>query len=131
MAKPKVFDVGRDLIPEVRRLAAQNPDYVYPQMTDDEGGTACFYLARSAGNTAKAACIFGRALRNLGVLARTLRKYENTGITGALVSLVRSGLATGTSAQIAWCQRVQTSQDYGESWSYCVARADRMHGGTL
>lgn len=107
-----------ELEPEVRRLAAENPDYRYPMMRGNDG-PACFYTLLPSGNTGQAVCIFGRALMNLGVPQDELFPYE-----GAPVHSLLCHSSFDLEDRSSWIQLVQDQQDTRFTWSDAVADAD-------
>lgn len=98
-----------ELEAEVRRLAAERPDYVYPAA---DGGENCFYQ-----DEGKPRCIFGEAL---GILDVLVPQGETKAIDYLLADL---GVAT-TAEQLGWAGQVQYYQDRGRSWGSAVRYAD-------
>lgn len=105
----------KQLETEVRRLAKENPDYIYPAASSGEDfSPSCFYMATDD----YPACIFGQALSNLGVVLN--REYENNDIE---VVMHRIGI-TITASEARWACRVQHYQDRGRIWGVAIASAD-------
>ena len=111
---------AKDLAGEIRRLAAENPDYVYvaEPSTKTYGNPTCYYTATDGHD----ACIFGKALANLGVPLEVLRKFDDrlngpgtylgVGITTVLAEL---GVPL-----IAGFSQVQRFQDKGVAWKQAI-----------
>ena len=102
----------KKLIKEVRRIASENPDFVY--LKGDEG---CTY----SGNQ----CIFGIALNKLHPDV-DLSKYDECG--GIVINMVLDDLFYEDSmVHLNWCVTVQAEQDLGNSWSECIRTADEAY----
>lgn len=102
------------IIAEVRRLAAERPDYVYEK---PPGSTFCLYRHEDGSP----GCIFGQALDNLGV-GLDEHTYGTIGIV-----LFDLGVAK-TDQQANWMTSVQHYQDNGRPWAEAVAKADEENG---
>lgn len=107
---------------EVRRLAAEKPDYVYPRSTGLCGDANCYYTADAPGNSTGEICIFGQAFQNLGVPAGVMAQSEGSGAASVFDSLN----IPATAVQWRWASRVQETQDAQAPWSVAVAEADRV-----
>lgn len=115
---------GFQLNQEIRRLAAESPDFVYRPEDPDTG--SCVYVVNGVGS-----CIVGRALVNLGVdpewltedisitlypKSRNSERFEK--IAGDIPGLV------ATDDEIQWANAVQESQDLESRWGVAVLDAD-------
>jgi hypothetical protein len=113
-----------DLIKEVRRLAAEKPDYVYPindaDFQESGAGIACWYQAPG-----KTRCIFGQALANLGVTLPYNAEGQRIRLVIAGSDLVTYNPRSDTE-KIHWCTGVQNAQDRGKTWGQAIADADGM-----
>lgn len=87
-------DIGQQLIVEVRKVAAERPNYVYNK-------TYCQYLMDG-----RPSCIIGHALFNLGYLPAA-GNYEGQ---TAEVAISRLGLSLDM-GETVWLERVQQVQD--------------------
>lgn len=87
--------VGQALIAEVRRIAAETPDYVY---SSDQ----CMYM-----HEGQPSCIIGKALFNLGYLPNAKAGIEDQGVNTALRIL---GLEVDANER-RWLTAVQFAQD--------------------
>lgn len=122
----------RDLIAKVRYLAMTNPEHVYQQGTPvNESVGKCFYLATTPG--AIEACIFGRALTDLGVSPVFLNRCEGFGITRVIADLLDEGIFAVDPSDVVtradnvyWCSDVQGFQDTGKPWAECIEEADKL-----
>ena len=105
---------------EVRRLANENPDYIYKFPANT---TTCRYIDH-ATNTGS--CLFGQALVNLGVPTEEFGMFEGRGITTLYGGLVARGLLEPTppTEYVEWFAGVQMGQDTGNPWGTAVANAD-------
>jgi hypothetical protein len=96
---------------EVIRFVEESPNYVYP----GDASSGCTYT--DMGVTSPA-CLWGRAMLNLGV-AHSLLYQESTFINSLLPRL---GIEA-TARQIEWAWDVQRMQDQRLSWGRAVAIA--------
>jgi hypothetical protein len=113
---------------EVRRLATEQPDYIYPANANggkipsriNPGDTTpcppCVYTQHQD----KPPCIFGQALLNLGVPAEQLHD-QYTSIRGLLGVL---GIEA-TRDQYLWASAVQESQDAMTPWGLAIGSDGR------
>ena len=110
---------ARQIIDEVRRLAAEQPDFVYERpMVEDEHGrwvesSRCQYLHADGPG-----CIIGHAMAGIGVSVPVT--CEGKGVRDVLRFFgidftVDEGLFLAT---------VQRAQDRGERWGYAIGEAD-------
>ncbi len=107
---------------ELRRLAAENPTYVYrsAQAATSDVGDACFYVAGENHD----ACIYGQALANLGVPEKVLSRADRSYLIGAGIG-IRTLLGwIGVNRCDERFSRVQDRQDRGHSWQSAVAALD-------
>lgn len=112
-----------DLENEVRRLAAENPDFVYEGAVEDRYGSqyvSCFYTAKGDDGNLTGSCLFGQALINLGADPYELHSYEHASISDVLE---RAMLISHSRSK--WFNEVQDGQDAKMTWSVAVAEADR------
>lgn len=98
---------------EVRRLVAENPDYVYKS---DENGT-CYYNA--TGDIE--ACLFGKVFENLG--DPISEDYEQESI----VDVLKHKIPDTTRQQRNWASVTQSGQDGEIPWSEALSEADRLY----
>jgi hypothetical protein len=123
----------KDLVRKVRELAAANPEYVYQKPADDPSGFSCLYVHTSEDGS-PGGCIFGRALRELGVPAEWFPGREGNNVLDLLETLwpgrkwARSYDRTviGDSYIGTWCSRVQGYQDERKTWAEAVRLADEV-----
>ncbi len=110
----------RQLIQEVKRLANQNPDFVYQSCNN-----TCFYT-RSENNN-DCGCIFGQAILNLQPdLKEKLQEFDNsTSVPRIHILLKKLGMKLSL-MQKSWCAAVQSSQDRKCSWSHAIQYAERF-----
>jgi hypothetical protein len=112
-----------DLVAEIRRIAAESPNYVYQQVQRD-GRSACEYV-EYAGDQLIGSCIVGRALVNLGVDPASLT-FSND-FTPTAWGLLRDAGHNSLAGEIDWIQSVQAGQDQGWAWGEAVQHADVRH----
>ncbi|WP_040828969.1 hypothetical protein [Nocardia jiangxiensis] len=105
-----------DLEDEIRRLAAETPEYVYPD-------ASCVYVKRKLSGGLCGSCLFGVALINLGVDPEQLDVGSDTSITALLAD---HGFEK--TPQIEWFQTVQNLQDDCYPWGRAVKMADPYEG---
>lgn len=124
----KIKDIPlAEVIAEIRRIAAESPDYVYEPVVKPNslGIGTCEYVERSADGKLIGSCIVGRALVNLGVPPEVLTFTDD--FTPTAFGLFEDPDHDGRVAEINWIQRVQGGQDRKMSWGDAVARADVLH----
>jgi hypothetical protein len=112
-----------EIIQEVRRLAAERPDYVYDEGEEPEGGDSirCFYWKDD-----RPSCIFGHALFRLGVTPERLQAADAVAPVGDSIESLLNRLAVGeTPTETQWMGTVQRRQDDGWAWGEAVAATDR------
>ena len=109
-------ELGQKIIAEVRKVAAEHPDYIY-QKIDGVSHGSCLYIYNN-----KPSCIIGHALWNVGLIDANWK-----GDTRA-ISDIRSIIGCEgwplDSSEINWLAAVQHSQDRGTTWSGSVRAAD-------
>jgi hypothetical protein len=105
-----------DLITEMRRLAAERPDFVYVGPSGLMG--ACFNVHRDREGQPipGQGCIIGRALTNLGYVFDV--EQDGAGVDELY--------DWDDEKRLRWAARVQRKQDGGETWASAVATADAM-----
>lgn len=105
------------LIREVKRLAKQNPDFVYQSC-----GSNCFYTKSENDNDC--GCIFGQAILNLQPdLKETLQFFDNSSRVPRISVLLKKLGITASMKQQSWCNSVQSSQDRKSTWACAIKRA--------
>jgi hypothetical protein len=114
----KVDFTTKDVVREVRRIAAENPDFVY---TPSLNGI-CSYHA-TEGNPQ--GCIIGAALKSLGVDVDVLAGPANTilrhlGLEGVFY-------IEDVSREAEWVQTVQSCQDCRKPWGEAVSLASERY----
>lgn len=113
------------VIEEVRRLAEEQPDFVY---TDQEvANEECSYFGCAIGNTTGQACIVGQSLANLNVDMSDLKRKEDNGYGMSIAEVLgwRVVDIPYTEREAKWLGDVQYHQDRGETWAQAVALADK------
>lgn len=108
-----------DLIAEVRRLAQDNPDFVYPTNKRHEG-PSCVYNPEE-GIYGRPACIFGQAFINLG---SPVDEDPKLGAGSIECVCTKKGIQFN-SFQGAWISAVQRNQDSGIAWGAALDKADK------
>jgi hypothetical protein len=106
----------RDLIDEVKRLAANSPDNRYYR---SPGSKNCEYDAGECAD-GSVGCIFGQALENLG---HPPHGYGGEGIPQVLG--FDYGALKANCRALVWCQTVQRLQDSGYAWYEAVSHASK------
>jgi len=133
------------IIAEVRRLAAEKPDYVYeqPERASLDGEfygvesvfdlNTCLYVHKPADSAeATPGCLFGHAFLNLGYTVDQVKRCDrDLDASEAIRTLVGDG-DLGTSEEIerklSWANSAQSGQDGGATWEGAVAHADEFWG---
>lgn len=115
------------VIEEVRRLAAEQPDFVYGAQEGADANEVCSYFGCTLGNTAGQACIVGQALANLNVDMSGLKRKEDYGVGMAIGEALEWGTVAipYTEEEVRWLGNVQYHQDRKEPWGRAVAMADK------
>lgn len=123
---------------EVVRIAAEQPEHIY----ESPNGGGCFYTHYSDEEPPKPGCIIGVAIFNLtGKLVKQDGSYPNE--LGGGINTWEWRNILGADAEDEWCApmhsdpkrelthkwlaRVQQEQDFKETWSDAVAKADELH----
>lgn len=108
---------------EIRRIAAENPEYVYDEGDAAAWGQRCYYVRNGCGS-----CIVGRALANLGVPIERLEEADSRNGSGVRASTLLTELTGKSLVAARWVQYVQDRQDKGVAWREAVAQADAVIG---
>lgn len=118
-----------DLIEEVRSLASENPDFVYPEFKKPNNGRTCSYLKSQTSE--KEGCVFGQSILNLQPsLKEFLKEFDgevDSGIRCCLQKLFPDIDLTYPSVsreQLDWCEKVQDEQDRGSTWGEAIKIAN-------
>ena len=101
----------KELENEVRKLAKENPDYVYPRVRK------CMYNP----DKEQPGCIFGQALARLGISGLPEGNTIST-----LIEVRKVSITEFTDRDLAWARDVQIAQDSGKTWSLAIKRADNI-----
>lgn len=115
------------VIEEVRRLAAEQPDFVYGNQEGADVNEDCSYFGCAIGDTSGQACIVGQALANLDVDMTNLQRKEVKGFGPAIGEALESRVVAipYTEEEQAWLGNVQYHQDRKEPWARAVELADK------
>ncbi|QDM55932.1 hypothetical protein SEA_TRAX_45 [Gordonia phage Trax] len=107
-------------VAEVRRLANENPNFIYKPRTVPGRQITCHYVNedRTGGD-----CLIGQALFNTGM--RTIEQLDEVEGRGAATVLRR--YFDAPSALQRWATEVQGAQDDGVAWGEAVRRVDARH----
>lgn len=116
---------AEQVIAEVRRLAAEQPDFVYG--AQEGAGGNCSYFGCAIGDTSGQACIVGQALAGLNVDMSGLLETEKTaaGVTAGGALRRRMVDVAYTESEASWLTEVQYLQDADVPWGEAVAKADQ------
>lgn len=103
---------GSDLVAEVRRLADEQPDFIYKQPS----GSHCSYRPQGGND----GCIVGQALRRLGWEVPFLLD------DGPIDDNIQEGRfpVDATRAEARWLLSIQSWQDCGASWGKAIHYTD-------
>lgn len=113
------------LVAEVRRLAAERPDFVYEKQTTDEWASGvCLYVHQDEQQGLVAGCLIGHALANLGVPLESLREFDRSGDDTSADALLPKFGVSGTVT--LWAMHAQLEQDEGQPWGRAVKLADEQ-----
>jgi hypothetical protein len=107
-----------DIVKEVKRLVIESPENVYKKPLDD-GDNNCSYSKGICTNGA-VGCIFGQALKNLGINTSTLDDASSIYGLYEITSDSDKNL-------LNWCVSVQSAQDNGKTWGKAVEDANKRH----
>lgn len=106
---------GEQLVAEVRRLASEDPSFIYPvAATPPKDKPNCLYNP----DKHQPGCIFGQALINLG---DPVPVKDDRGNIGTQVWIKK---IEATKAQIRWMMWAQQAQDQRMTWGDAIAYAD-------
>lgn len=115
-----------ELIQEVRKIAAERPDFIYSGQPNGSH-CLCSYFGRAIGDEAGSPCIVGQALKNLEVPMEGLREVEHAGEDSDISTVLDRGYVDieYTGSEAMWLAKVQMKQDDGETWAKAVEEADK------
>lgn len=110
------------VIEEVRRLAAEQPDFVYSEQEGSDANEDCSYFGCALGLTSGQACIVGQALASLDVDMSDLKRQEDNGYGMDIGAALEQGVVEipYNVEERAWLSNVQYHQDRGEPWGRAV-----------
>lgn len=110
----------KQVVSAVRELAAARPDTIYNRT----GMGRCEYAAGECSD-GSVGCLFGQALKSLGIEPWKLRDQGGNRISFALGDLGIIPVADKfEDPDVRWCARVQRSQDGGSNWKMAIVYAD-------
>lgn len=117
---------SKELIEEVRKIAKENPDFVYAKQEGRDTDDKCSYFGRAIGVGLGTPCIVGQALKNLEVDTSALKVYEEEVLGIQIGDVLERELLNVeyNDSELNWLNRVQFSQDIMGSWSEAVSYAD-------
>lgn len=113
-----MHDKIENLMKAVRRIAADNPDFIYEK---SEGPDGCWYVRGG-----EFSCLIGRGLGAVGFTTDQLKSYEGVSALSVVFQLFfpQMGPDEDTSLGIEWLDHVQTYQDDSMPWHYAISNAD-------
>lgn len=116
------------MVREVRRLAAERPDFVYEDQPDSLGAGVCFYYGAD-GKGGGTGCIIGEAAKALGASPATLQCMDDSVDFGDVLAIALDippfiDDTQGEHEARRWLATVQGYQDSGMDWGSAVAKAD-------
>lgn len=116
------------VVNEVRKIAAERPDFVYATQEGRDLPSSCSYVGAIAGFDGGEGCIVGQALARLGHTKEELFRQEAMSADMAVSRLGYrlSSVGLGYANPEVWLQRVQSEQDRGKSWGEAVANTDEQ-----
>jgi len=107
--------------------AKENPDFNYRDTFNagDEHGS-CYYVDEK---TLEGMCLIGKAALRVGLDPTVFLETwaERTRNSASFIRIASVLIEEMNPREINWLQRVQTSQDVGDTWSEAVAHADREY----
>ena len=108
------------IITEIRRLAAEKPDFTYKKpFADDIERNWCANFTYGEKGNKVGSCIVGQALLNCGVNLSAGEQYKSFG------RLIHKVGWTHSFEEYDWISSVQYRQDVGDTWGTAVAQADK------
>lgn len=114
------LNVGK-LISDVRRIAAQNPEFVY-DVQDAYGNVACMYFEPYSG---RPSCLIGKGLALQGITYGMIAPLGlNTCSIGTMLDKVEGYGTEIRYVDAVWLTNVQKRQDGNMPWSDCIRSAD-------
>lgn len=137
------------IIAEVRRLATENPEFVYKSINDRwqsenapdgkldfgwygvESGkelNGCLYIHKTVNSEPTGGCVFGQAFLNLGYTPEQIKvldtQYDAAGAIKALVTDLDWENET-VQRKLDWCNDFQAEQDTSQTWGDALITADQ------
>ena len=115
-----------ELIQEVRKIAAERPDFIYSDQTESTLNL-CSYFGRAIGDESGSPCIVGQALKNLEVPMEGLLEVEHAGKDSDISTVLAMGYVDidYSGGEAIWLDKVQMKQDDGKPWAEAVEEADK------
>ena len=114
-----------EVIEEVRRLVAEQPDFVYGKQ--EGAGGECSYFGCNVGDSAGQACIVGQALANLNVDMSDMKHKEAQGYGMDIGAALEKEVVAipYTEEEARWLGDVQYNQDFDKPWAQAVELAGK------
>lgn len=110
-------ELGKKIIAEVRKVAAEKPDFEYRGV--------CRYVV-----DAQPGCLVGHALWNLGLIDEDFERHpandEDVDYVAEYLAYKRNVCDDFDSQELDWLSRAQHTQDDKTPWGECVALADEV-----
>lgn len=114
----KIEDINTtQLIADIRKIAAENPEHVYERVSlDDRTPSRCVYFIEGSPS-----CLVGQGFAKQGMAEDDLTPLDNLNSIG---DLLRDRIYDVDPVELRWLDRVQEVQDQGLPWSEAVDIAD-------
>lgn len=114
----------QDVVREVRRIAEEEPDFVYTIQPENATSGSCYYASADGQGNGRG-CIVGQALGRLGVSMEALGDLDK-GEEASVIRVLPDILPVYASDEGAlnWLSDVQHQQDIGYQWGAAVRSAD-------
>lgn len=115
--------VEHKLIEWTRKVAGENPDFVYEQITkENESGyksRSCLYV-----HDGKPSCLIGHAAIEAGIIDLSI-EFTGNNLLEACELVQNLGIVDQLShAEIKWLNAAQNAQDTGQTWAEAIKSAD-------
>lgn len=124
------------VIAEVRKIAAEQPDFNYSEFygksnsfTGEKTATCVYFDDDCLAEDSTGKCIVGKALENLGVDSAIFTNDFN--LNNSIVSVLDGIIEFESENDRYWLREVQLKQDDGSTWGDAVEAADEYAAGSV
>lgn len=113
----------KDLVKEVKKIASENPDFIY--MAEH-----CSYFGQEVGDPTGQCCIVGQAFKNLNIDTSGIEEGGQITSPNAYTVIYQGmvDIQIDSESDVIWLSKVQGVQDQSKPWGEAVVRANYYVG---